>query len=102
MEFHDIDKVPFCLYNRPINVEFHEFGGDMIISFAGHAQIPTHCGIKEIVKEQLRCLVGKEKISCYLGGYGDFDEICARACKELQEEFMDIECVIWTYPHKRK
>ena len=69
----------------------------MIISFAGHAKLSSHDSIKEIVKEQIRKnIVGAEKVICYLGGYGDFDAICARACKELKEEEISIESVFVT------
>ena len=79
-------------------VEFHEKDGqDMIITFAGHAHISINDRIKETVKEQIRALIGRtEPITCYLGGYGDFDDICARACRELKQEYSNIEVVYVT------
>ena len=59
----------------------------MTITFVGHSSIPSKAGIKDLVKQQLRNNVLFEKsITCYVGGYGDFDEICAYACKELKKE----------------
>lgn len=62
----------------------------MTISFAGHASIPSKVTVKEVVKEKIRNnITDGEVITCYLGGYGDFDEICACACRELKKEYKD-------------
>lgn len=69
----------------------------MIISFSGHSEIPLGNTIKEIVKEQIRNHIPDgELVTCYLGGYGDFDKICACACRELKEDFARIELVYIT------
>ena len=69
----------------------------MIISFAGHSFVHAGNRVKEIVKEQIRKnIVGAKHIACYLGGYGDFDEICACACRELKREYAGIELVYVT------
>ena len=69
----------------------------MRISFVGHAQISWQEKIKEAVKEQLRANAKRgTAVTCYLGGRGDFDAICARACKELKEESLEIEAVYVT------
>lgn len=66
----------------------------MILCFAGHSLVPQREYVKRIVKEQIRKNVfGNEHILCYLGGYGDFDEICASACRELKKELPGIELV---------
>ena len=66
----------------------------MIISFAGHSFVSRGEKLCELVKEQIiknaRC---DESITFYLGGYGDFDEICARACRELKRAYKSIELV---------
>ena len=70
---------------------------DMIISFAGHCVVFSKSNIKEIVKHQIRHnIVDSQHIVCYLGGYGDFDEICAQVCRELKQEYADIELVYVT------
>lgn len=69
----------------------------MTISFVGHSFIPQIDRIKDMVKEQIRTLIAKESsATCYLGGHGDFDELCACACRELKRERIDIELVYVT------
>ena len=69
----------------------------MIISFAGHSFIYASDKVKELVKEHIRKnIIDSKHIACYLGGYGDFDEICARACRELKQEYAGIELVYVT------
>lgn len=69
----------------------------MIIAFAGHARIPSSIDLKERIKETIRNnAYDSERVVCYLGGYGDFDYICALACKELKEEYTSIELVYVT------
>ena len=71
----------------------------MTIAFAGHAFITSSGKVKEIVKEQIRNhAVGIGRITCYLGGYGNFDEICACACRELKQEEYGIE-VVYVSPY---
>ena len=70
----------------------------MIISFAGHASLGNSRGVKEAVKEQIRKYAVRESMVCYLGGYGEFDEICALACQELKKEYNKIE-VVYVSPY---
>ena len=71
----------------------------MIIAFAGHSLISSTDRVKEMVKEQIRnIIIDSQAVSCYLGGYGDFDEICACACKELKQDHSCIE-VIYVTPY---
>ena len=69
----------------------------MIISFAGHSHFPYNTSIKETVKNQIRSNINSaEDVTCYLGGYGAFDDLCAHACIELKREFPFIEVVYVT------
>ncbi len=69
----------------------------MIISFAGHSFIPSSGAVKEMVKTQIRNnVISGEPITFYLGGYGDFDDICACACRELKIEYPSMELVYVT------
>ncbi len=71
----------------------------MIIAFAGHSFVSSSNRVKEMVKEQIRnSIIDVSHITCYLGGYGDFDEICALACRELKQEYDGIE-VIYVTPY---
>ena len=66
----------------------------MTIAFAGHSLILSFDKIKDLVKNEIKNNIsGEDKVLCLLGGYGDFDEICARACRELKKEYDFIETV---------
>ena len=72
----------------------------MIVSFTGHASVCSNDRVKELIKEQMRNNIGNaEYIGCYLGGYGGFGEICARACRELKKEYGGIE-LIYVTPYR--
>ncbi len=80
-------------------MEFHEKdkGCSMIIAFAGHSFVYERNTVKEMVKEQIRKnIADTESVTCYLGGYGDFDELCACASRELKEEYDGIKLVYVT------
>ncbi len=69
----------------------------MIIIFVGHAFVSSKKQIKEIVKEQIKNNISDvNSIIFYLGGYGDFDDICACACRELKQGNPAIEIVYVT------
>ncbi|MBR2466033.1 MAG: hypothetical protein IKB38_03775 [Clostridia bacterium] len=69
----------------------------MTIAFAGHSFISSNNMVKEMVKDQIRNnIIDNNLVTCYLGGYGNFDEICARACRELKQEYGTIEIVYVT------
>ena len=60
----------------------------MIITFAGHSTVFSCEQVKEAVKEQIKNNISSnEKTVFYLGGYGEFDSICACACRELKNEY---------------
>ena len=71
----------------------------MIITFFGHSSISSSSLIKEQVKDAVRkhAFLG-DPVSFYLGGYGDFDEICASACRELRKEYKTME-IIYVTPY---
>ncbi len=69
----------------------------MIITFAGHSTVSSQNKIKEIVKEQIRInSIDVDYVTCYLGGYGEFNDICASACRELKQENGKFEIVYIT------
>ena len=69
----------------------------MIIGFAGHSLISSKEKVKEKVKEQIRKnIMDSMRITFYLGGYGEFDEICAEVCRELKREYSNVELVYVT------
>ena len=69
----------------------------MKIAFVGHAFVYLRDRVKERVKEKIRSrIVGHEEVGCYLGGYGDFDEICADACQDLKKEGYNVTLIYVT------
>ena len=69
----------------------------MIVSFAGHSRVGERDKVKGAVKEVLKAVLAEnEAVTCYLGGYGDFDALCAAACRELKQEFSGMEVVYVT------
>ena len=69
----------------------------MIISFIGHSSVLSQNRIRNMVKEQIKRLISSnESVVCYLGGHGDFDEVCAGACRELKRENYRVELVYVT------
>ena len=69
----------------------------MIITFTGHSVVTSREDVKKAVKEEIKKNISNvESVTFYLGGYGDFDNICALACKELKQERTDIELVYVT------
>ena len=68
----------------------------MIISFIGHSSITSKERARELVKDQIRRFAQNcPNFTCYVGGYGDFDELSAIACYELKRE-INIEVVYVT------
>lgn len=69
----------------------------MIITFFGH----SNCLFNDDIKKQLKNILLDEIIknpTCkfYLGGYGDFDELCLRTLMELKHDFPTIEILFIT------
>ena len=69
----------------------------MIISFAGHSFVSNQEKIKSKLKTIIREIAVREiKVFCYCGGYGEFDNLCALASRELKKEGLNIEIVYVT------
>ena len=69
----------------------------MVITFCGH----SNCFFCDVVKEELKIVLFneiKKNPTCnfYLGGYGDFDELCLRILKDLKADFTEIELIFIT------
>ncbi len=66
------------------------------VTFCGHSDL---CGIditalKQKLYNEIKYLVVQGAREFLLGGYGDFDFLCAQTVKELKTEYMDILSVI--------
>ena len=69
----------------------------MIIAFFGHRFIYNFEGSIEILeKEILENIREVQKVVFYLGGYGDFDALCLRACRSVKKKREGCEIVFIT------
>ena len=70
----------------------------MIITFIGHSFVTSIEDVKKRVKEQVEKHMNScsESMTCYLGGYGEFDELCAMACRDLKRKGLNIHLVYVT------
>ena len=69
----------------------------MTVTFFGHSTVTDFTDIKELLYQTVKNLIADEdKVTFYLGGYGDFDNIAARVCRELKSEHKQIEVVLVT------
>ena len=59
----------------------------MIITFVGHGSV---CYGEDIFQKVIRAVKENvqpgERVSFYCGGYGNFDHLCARACRKIITE----------------
>lgn len=63
----------------------------MIITFAGHKDVGMSEELKARIVAILKKYVMKEEIVFYCGGYGKFDNACAKIVKELKIEYPSIK-----------
>lgn len=95
VEFHDIDIFEIIMYNNNIGVPRLE--ENMIITFVGHSSISNHNDVYQKIKQTIiENTSNDEKTSFYCGGYGDYDNLCAKACKSLKEDELHCEVIFIT------
>ena len=69
----------------------------MVITFIGHSTISNRDELLEkIVKSIMENTSENEKISFYCGGYGDFDNLSAIACRLIKKQRQNSEVVLVT------
>ena len=69
----------------------------MVITFLGHSTITNSSELLEkMVKTILENTRKDEKISFYCGGYGDFDNLSAKACRLIKKQRPNSEVVLVT------
>ena len=70
---------------------------NIVITFVGHGSLCYGDEVFQKVIETVKAsLPPNEKVSFYCGGYGNFDHLCARACRKLMEEGVFAELVFVT------
>ena len=71
----------------------------MIITFVGHSLVSAQEKVKIMVEEQIKAnVINNERTTFYIGGYGDFDWLCAHVCRKLKKELPNSE-VIYVTPY---
>ncbi len=69
----------------------------MVISFLGHRSLQNGMNLQEKVKRVIEESVDfHEKVVFFCGGYGDFDDLCACACRSIKEKWKKCEIVFVT------
>ena len=69
----------------------------MVISFVGHRSL---CGGNTLLEGVRKAVIEStdpdDKIVCLVGGYGDFDDLCVRACRLIKQERKKCQIVFVT------
>ena len=95
VEFHDIDKKLRLDYN--VNIGVPRFEVLMRVTFFGHSFLTKHKDIFDSVLETLlKNIPENEHVVFYCGGYGDFDDICLKACQEVRKMRGNCEIIFVT------
>ena len=69
----------------------------MIITFVGHSTLYNHTELfGQVFKSLSEHIASNETVQFYCGGYGEFDQLCARACRAFKETHKNCEIVFVT------
>ena len=69
----------------------------MVISFIGHRSLHDCKELSESIKRTItENIDGQEKVLFFCGGYGGFDDLCARVCHIIKKERGNCEVVFVT------
>ena len=69
----------------------------MKITFVGHGSLIISDDIKKGIFEAIKQIISQTEKTLFLcGGYGDFDNICAKTCHDLKNDFSNIEVIFVT------
>lgn len=75
----------------------------MTITFFGHGSIFFGEGTASILSELIRRQIDpQEKTTFLCGGYGNFDSLCAKVCRNLKKDYPLIEIVYVSPYHPSK
>ena len=99
VEFHDIDKKRGLVYNINIGVPrfFEKGGATVVISFIGHRSLYNSEDLFESVRQAVvENIDVAERVVFFCGGYGDFDDLCARVCRSIKKDIKNCEIIFVT------
>ena len=69
----------------------------MIITFVGHGTLNISNELSDKIKKAIEDNIAeKDHVTFYCGGYGDFDNHCARLCREIKATYPKCEVVFVT------
>ena len=69
----------------------------MIVTFVGHGTLNISGELSAEIKKTIENnIIGKDRVTFYCGGYGDFDNHCARLCREIKVLHSQCEVVFVT------
>lgn len=66
----------------------------MIVTFCGHSDEVYSKEIREKIKYEIEILINQGADTFLLGGYGEFDMLCAGIVKELKNKYQTIKSVL--------
>ncbi|MBQ4160368.1 MAG: DUF1273 family protein [Clostridia bacterium] len=66
----------------------------MIVTFCGHRDVTNEAEVKKQLVEIIKKLILRGAKEFYLGGYGHFDLLAAKAVKQLQKEYPQIQSIL--------
>ena len=73
----------------------------MIVTFCGHSQVADAESVRAWLYKTIEDLIGNGADIFYLGGYGDFDSLCASVVRELKKTYPHIKSIlVLPYPDK--
>ncbi len=83
MEFHDVGFLIKKDYN--MNNGVPRLRGRMVITFIGHRTINDIEQLGSRIENAILSVAPKDdKVIFYCGGYGEFDNLCARVCNNIR------------------
>ena len=69
----------------------------MVITFVGHSCLNNSPRLTEYIEKAIVSSVKDNgSVMFYCGGYGDFDNLCARVCRKLQYRYKNCEIALIT------
>ena len=69
----------------------------MIVTFLGHRSLYSVAGLSDIIEKTIcENIKFNDKIVFYCGGYGDFDNLCAKICRSIKRTYSNCEIVFIT------
>ena len=74
----------------------------MVVAFFGHSFIEESERVFECIKDAVSKIVDKgECVTFFCGGYGEFDQLCASACRLMKKRMPDCRIALVTpYIHE--